>query len=68
MAGELFQTLSYELQDIELAPRKYFICDVEWLTLGRVYNTFKVINPYDDAFSKATVIPNFYDENFNIVI
>jgi hypothetical protein len=54
MAGGLLQILSY--------PRKYFICDVEFLTLGRVYNTFKVINPYDDAFSKATIIPNFYDD------
>ncbi len=40
----------------------YFICDVECLTLGRIYNTFQVINPYDDAFSDATIIPNFYDD------
>ncbi len=44
----------------------HFICDVELLTLGRVFNTFKVINPYKDAFSEATIIPNFYDNELYI--
>jgi hypothetical protein len=44
----------------------YFICDVELLTLGRVYNTFKIINHYDDSFSEATIIHNFYDIVFNL--
>lgn len=43
----------------------YFICDVEMKTLGRIYNTFKVINPYDDEFNTSITIPNFYDDNFN---
>jgi hypothetical protein len=60
MAGGLFQILSYGLHDRELT-QTYFICDIELLTLGRAYNTFQVINPYDDAFSEAIIIPNFYD-------
>ena len=43
----------------------HFICDVELLTLGRVFNTFQVINLYEDEFSEATIIPNFYDISFN---
>ena len=44
---------------------KYFICDIEMKTLGRIYNTFKVINPYDDEFNTSITVPNFYDDNFN---
>ena len=44
---------------------EFFICDVELLTLGRVYNTFQVINLYEYEFSEATIIPNFYDDAFN---
>jgi hypothetical protein len=63
--GGLMQLLSYGIKDIELTPRTCFICDIELLTLGRVYNTFQVINPYDDAFSEAIIIPNFYDNTLD---
>ena len=42
----------------------YFICDIENLTLGRVYSNFRIINLYDDKFKDATVIQNFYDDSF----
>lgn len=44
---------------------EYFICDIERKILGRIYNTFKVINPYEDDFNISITIPNFYDDNFN---
>lgn len=45
---------------------KYFICDVEMKTLGRIYNTFIVINIYENDFNTSITIPNFYDDNFNL--
>lgn len=43
----------------------YFICDIKMKTLSRIYNTFKVINLYDNEFKTSTIVPNFYDDNFN---
>jgi hypothetical protein len=65
VGGGLMQMVAYGAQDIILMPT-HFICDVEMLTLGRVYNTFEVINPYYDDFSDALTISNFYDIIFNL--
>ena len=43
----------------------YIICDIEMKTLGRIYNTFKVVNLYEDDLNLSITIPNFYHANFN---
>lgn len=58
--GGLMQLVAYGATFPE-----YFICDIEMKTLGRIYNTFKVINLYEDDFKISTTVPNFYDDNFN---
>ncbi len=43
----------------------WFTYNIKTITLGRIYNTFEIVNKYDDDYYKTIIIPNFYDDNFN---